>query len=72
MAPVSGHCTLKDSICPGAEPQVSAASSELVFVGYGIVAPEYGWDDYAGVDVRGKTVVVLSGDVPERAAMRYR
>ncbi len=36
--------------------------SELVFVGHGIVAPEYGWDDYAGVDVRGKTVVVLVND----------
>ena len=38
------------------------ASSELVFVGYGIVAPEFGWDDYAGVDVAGKTVVILVND----------
>ncbi len=37
-------------------------SSDLVFVGYGIVAPEYKWDDYAGVDVRGKTVVMLVND----------
>lgn len=36
--------------------------SELVFVGYGIVAPEFGWDDYAGVDVAGKTVVILVND----------
>ncbi len=36
--------------------------SEIVFVGYGIVAPEFGWDDYAGVDVSGKTVVVLVND----------
>ena len=36
--------------------------SEMVFVGYGIVAPEYGWDDYAGVDVTGKTVVILVND----------
>lgn len=36
--------------------------SPLVFVGYGIVAPEYDWDDYAGVDVEGKTVVVLVND----------
>lgn len=36
--------------------------SELVFVGYGVVAPEYGWDDYAGVDVEGKTVVVMIND----------
>ncbi len=40
----------------------SLDDSELVFVGYGIVAPEYGWDDYAGVDVTGKTVVVLVND----------
>lgn len=38
------------------------AHSELVFVGYGIAAPEYDWNDYAGVDVRGKTVLVLDGD----------
>ena len=38
------------------------ADSELVFVGYGINAPERGWNDYAGVDVRGKTVVVLVND----------
>lgn len=36
--------------------------SELVFVGYGIVAPEVGWNDYEGVDVRGKTVVILVND----------
>ena len=42
--------------------QSQIAHSELVFVGYGIVAPEYAWDDYAGVDVRGKTVVALVGD----------
>lgn len=37
-------------------------SSELVFVGYGVVAPEYGRDDYAGIDVTGKTVVMLVND----------
>jgi len=36
--------------------------SELVFVGYGVVAPEYGWNDYAGLDVKGKTVVMLVND----------
>jgi Zn-dependent M28 family amino/carboxypeptidase len=36
--------------------------SELVFVGYGIKAPERGWNDYEGVDVRGKTVVMLVND----------
>jgi Zn-dependent M28 family amino/carboxypeptidase len=37
-------------------------NSEMVFVGYGIVAPEYGWNDYRGLDVRGKTVVMLVND----------
>ena len=36
--------------------------SDLVFVGHGIVAPEKGWNDYAGVDVKGKTVVVMVND----------
>ena len=37
-------------------------NSELVWAGYGIVAPEFGWDDYAGLDVTGKTVIVLVND----------
>ncbi len=41
---------------------VTIDGSEMVFVGYGAVAPEFGWDDYAGVDVEGKTVVVLVND----------
>ena len=32
-------------------------ASPLVFVGYGVVAPEYGWDDYKGLDVKGKTIL---------------
>lgn len=40
----------------------SIADSELVFVGYGIKAPEYNWNDYEGIDVRGKTVVMLIND----------
>jgi len=47
---------------PRVQKQVSLANSELVFVGYGIVAPEFGWNDYAGLDVKGKTVVVLVND----------
>lgn len=43
-------------------PLVRIDDSELVFVGYGVVAPEYGWDDYKAVDVKGKTVVVLAND----------
>src|SRR5262245_34283752 len=38
--------------------------SDLVFVGYGVVAPEYNWDDYKGVDVRGKVLVMLVNDPP--------
>ncbi len=45
-------------------PHVEGKDTEVVFVGYGIVAPEFGWDDYKGVDVRGKTVVMLINDPP--------
>ncbi len=45
-----------------AAPDVAVTQSDIVFVGYGVVAPEYGWNDYAGVDVKGKTVVVLIND----------
>jgi Zn-dependent M28 family amino/carboxypeptidase len=43
-------------------PEVSLENSELVFAGYGIVAPEYGWNDYEGIDWAGKTAVVLIND----------
>ncbi len=36
----------------------------IVFVGYGITAPEFGWDDYAGVDVKGKVILCIVGDPP--------
>ena len=41
---------------------VNLDNSELVFAGYGIVAPEYGWNDYEGIDWKGKTAVVLIND----------
>lgn len=41
---------------------ISINHSELVFAGYGVVAPEYEWNDYEGIDVTGKTVVVLVND----------
>lgn len=44
------------------QPQVAVTDSEMVFVGYGINAPERGWNDYAGIDVRGKTVIILVND----------
>ena len=43
-------------------PEISVADSPLVFVGHGVVAPELGWNDYAGVDMRGKTAVILIND----------
>jgi len=45
-------------------PQVSITKSPLVFVGYGVQAPEYQWDDYKGLDVHGKTLVMLINDPP--------
>ncbi|MRW90827.1 M20/M25/M40 family metallo-hydrolase [Duganella sp. FT80W] len=41
---------------------VAVQNSDIVFVGYGVQAPEYGWDDYKGVDVRGKTILMLIND----------
>ncbi|MEQ1510630.1 MAG: M28 family metallopeptidase [Sphingopyxis sp.] len=43
-------------------PRTDIANSDVVFVGYGINAPERGWNDYEGIDVRGKTVVILVND----------
>ncbi len=42
--------------------QARIADTEVVFVGYGIVAPEFQWDDYQGVDVKGKVVLVMNSD----------
>jgi Zn-dependent M28 family amino/carboxypeptidase len=48
---------------------VDVDKSQLVYVGYGVQAPEYGWDDYKGLDVRGKTIVMLINDpqIPDPA-----
>ena len=43
-------------------PRTDINDSEIVFVGYGINAPERGWNDYAGIDVKGKTVIILIND----------
>jgi Zn-dependent M28 family amino/carboxypeptidase len=45
-----------------AEPEARVAGAEVVFAGYGIVAPEYGWDDYKGTDVTGKVVLLMNND----------
>jgi Zn-dependent M28 family amino/carboxypeptidase len=44
------------------QPGSAVAGSEVVFVGYGIHAPETGWNDYAGIDMRGKTALILVND----------
>lgn len=42
--------------------RINIEESELVFIGYGINAPEFGWNDYEGIDVKGKTVLMLVND----------
>ena len=65
---VDGHVTdLKypvDYVASSArlQEQIKLDNSDMVFVGYGVVAPEYKWDDYKDVDVRGKTIVMLIND----------
>jgi hypothetical protein len=43
-------------------PRTEIADAELVFVGFGINAPELGWNDYAGIDMKGKVAVILVND----------
>ncbi|RLD38259.1 MAG: peptidase M28 [Bacteroidetes bacterium] len=45
-----------------AQKNIKIDKSKIIFVGFGIVAPEYNWNDYEGIDVKGKTVVVLVND----------
>jgi Zn-dependent M28 family amino/carboxypeptidase len=46
------------------QPEIKIDKADVIFVGYGVVAPEYGWNDYKDVDVRGKTLLMLIGDPP--------
>ncbi|HJT45807.1 MAG TPA: M28 family peptidase, partial [Chthoniobacterales bacterium] len=46
------------------ENEIKVENSDVVFVGYGIVAPEYKWDDYKGADLKGKTILMLINDPP--------
>ncbi len=62
VAITAGQDYVAWSVLP--DPSVAVQDSALVFVGHGVIAPEYHWDDYAGMDVHGKTVVMLSGDPP--------
>jgi hypothetical protein len=56
-------------VVAGVPRDVKIAGAEVVFVGYGIVAPEYRWDDYAGADVRGKVVLVMNDDPSDDPAL---
>jgi Zn-dependent M28 family amino/carboxypeptidase len=64
--------TLRDPedivVWAGSATPESHASGELVFVGYGVSAPEYHWDDFKGVDLRGKVLLILVNDPPPTAA----
>ena len=53
---------------PGDAKAVHAMDAELLFVGYGITAPEQGWDDYKGVDCKGKVLVMMVNDPMPTAA----
>jgi Zn-dependent M28 family amino/carboxypeptidase len=61
-----GAARFRDEIVGGNQSQTESAAldSELVFVGHGVSAPEYKWDDYKGLDARGKTLVMLVDDPP--------
>ena len=61
-----GALVYRDEFVGGSQTQkeADAIDSEVVFVGHGVVAPEFGWDDYKGLDVRGKTLVMLVDDPP--------
>jgi Zn-dependent M28 family amino/carboxypeptidase len=58
--------TAEDARISSQQPKaaITVPESNIVFAGYGVVAPEYGWDDYKGLDVKGKAVVILAGDPP--------
>jgi Zn-dependent M28 family amino/carboxypeptidase len=67
-APV-GPLKFRDEFVGGNQSQQENVTldSEVVFVGHGVVAPEYQWDDYKGVDLHGKTLVMLVDDPPATA-----
>jgi Zn-dependent M28 family amino/carboxypeptidase len=44
------------------DPNISLNANDLVFAGYGVIAPEYSWNDYEGLDVKGKVVMVMVND----------
>lgn len=64
-----GPLTYREQFVGGSQSQKENVTldSEVIFVGHGVVAPEYGWDDYKGLDPRGKTLVMLVDDPPATA-----
>ncbi|MGE5359889.1 MAG: M28 family peptidase, partial [Bacteroidales bacterium] len=58
-----GNVTIRGDETVASE-TVGLNASAMVFVGYGVQAPEFNWDDYKGVDLKGKTLVMLVGDPP--------
>src|ERR1043166_7731460 len=68
-APVIGPLKIESEYVGQDKMQVPSDTldSEVVFVGHGVVAPEYKWDDYKGLDTRGKTLVMLVDDPPANA-----
>lgn len=65
-APALGPLKFRDQFSGGDQTQQpsSTLDSEVVFVGHGVIAPESNWDDYKGLDTRGKTLVMLVDDPP--------
>ncbi|WNG15751.1 M20/M25/M40 family metallo-hydrolase [Cystobacter fuscus] len=61
----------EDFIAHAGQPSenIELKDSELVFVGYGIQAPEFDWDDFKGVDLRGKTLLILNNDPEDDPAL---
>jgi Zn-dependent M28 family amino/carboxypeptidase len=53
------YTVMKQTLTPTVD-----VDAPIVFVGYGVTAPEFGWDDYAGIDVKGKVIVCIVGDPP--------
>jgi Zn-dependent M28 family amino/carboxypeptidase len=68
--PLGAALKYRDEFAGGDQTQTESSSldSEVVFVGHGVVAPEYRWDDYKGLDTRGKTLVMLVDDPPANAS----
>lgn len=65
MVHISRYLHLKSDYIPFEMTADGTANAEIVFAGYGITAPEYNYDDYQGVDVKGKIVLVLKHEPGE-------